>query len=51
MPTRLVEDVALIGPPAKIRDELPRWRDTVLTTFTLDTDLHHLDRVVSLLRD
>jgi alkanesulfonate monooxygenase SsuD/methylene tetrahydromethanopterin reductase-like flavin-dependent oxidoreductase (luciferase family) len=51
VPTKLVEDVALIGPWAKIADELPRWRDTVLTTFTVSTDLHNLDRVVSLLRD
>jgi hypothetical protein len=51
VPTKLVEDVALIGPWAKIADELPRGRDTVLTTFTVSTDLHNLDRVVSLLRD
>ncbi len=50
VPTRLVEDVALIGPWAKIADELQRWRDTVLTTFTVSTDLHHLDKVVELLR-
>jgi len=51
VPTKLVEDVALIGPWAKIAHELPRWRDTVLTTFQVSTDLHHLDRVVGLLRD
>jgi F420-dependent oxidoreductase-like protein len=50
VPTRLVEDVALIGPWAKIADEIQRWRDTVLTTFTVSTDLHHLDKVVELLR-
>jgi F420-dependent oxidoreductase-like protein len=51
VPTKLVEDVALIGPWPKIAAELPRWRETVLTTFTVSTDLHHLDRLVSLLRD
>jgi F420-dependent oxidoreductase-like protein len=51
VPTRLVEDVAMVGPWAKIRDELPRWRDTVLTTFTVSTDPHHLDRVVELVRE
>ena len=50
VPTRLVEDVALIGSWAKIADEIQRWRETVLTTFTVSTDLHHLDRVVALLR-
>jgi len=42
VPTRLVEDVALIGPMAKIRDELPLWRDTVLTTLMLTADPRHL---------
>jgi F420-dependent oxidoreductase-like protein len=50
VPTRLVEDVALIGSWAKIADEMQRWRQTVLTTFTVNTDLHHLDQVVALLR-
>ena len=51
VPTCLVEDVALIGPWAKIKDELPRWTDTVLTTFTVSTDLPHLDRAVELVRE
>jgi F420-dependent oxidoreductase-like protein len=38
VPTRLVEEVALIGPLAKIRDELPLWTDTVLTTLMLTAD-------------
>src|SRR5580700_7175437 len=50
VPTRMVEDVALIGPWPKIADELPRWLDTVLTTFSVSTDLEHLPRVVGLLR-
>jgi F420-dependent oxidoreductase-like protein len=33
IPLAMVEDVALVGPPDKIRDELPRWRDTCITTF------------------
>lgn len=51
VPTRLVEDVALIGPWAKIRDELQRWTSTVITTFTVSTDLRHLERAVGLVRD
>ena len=50
VPTRLVEDVALIGPWAKIAEELPRWHDTVLTTFSVSTGLAQLDTVVDLLR-
>jgi len=33
IPLAMVEDVALVGPPDKIRDELERWKDTCLTTF------------------
>ena len=33
IPLRMVEDVALVGPPAKIRDELARWKETCITTF------------------
>jgi F420-dependent oxidoreductase-like protein len=50
VPTALVEDVALIGPWAKIADELPRWRQTVLTTFSVNCDPRDLPRVVDLVR-
>ncbi len=50
VPTAMVEDVALIGPWAKIADEIQRWRQTVLTTFSVSTDLRHLERVAGLLR-
>ena len=33
IPLQLIEDVALVGPPVKIRDELPRWSETVITTM------------------
>jgi F420-dependent oxidoreductase-like protein len=35
IPLRMVEDVALVGPPDKIRDELARWRETCLTTILI----------------
>jgi F420-dependent oxidoreductase-like protein len=31
--TAMVEDVYLVGPPAKIRDDLERWRATCVTTL------------------
>jgi hypothetical protein len=46
----MVEDVALIGPWAKIADELHQWQQTILTTFLVGSDLRHLERVVDLLR-
>jgi len=50
VPTRLVEDVALIGSWAKIADEIGRWKQTVLTTFSVSCDLRHLARVADLVR-
>ena len=38
VPTKLVEDVALIGPWAKIAEEIQRWKQTVLTTFSVHGD-------------
>lgn len=32
IPLSMVEDVALVGPPAKIREELAAWRETCITT-------------------
>src|ERR1700722_13826591 len=48
VPTSLVEDVALIGPWAKIADELQRWRQTVITTFLVSCDLRLLPKVAAL---
>ncbi len=31
IPLEMVEDVALVGPPEKIREELARWRETCIT--------------------
>lgn len=33
IPLAMVEDVALVGPQEKIRDELARWKETCITTF------------------
>ena len=46
----MVEDVALIGPWAKIADEVQRWRETVLTTFLASCDLRLLEKVAGLVR-
>jgi len=50
VPTKLVEDVALIGPWAKITDEIQRWKQTVLTTFSVNCDPRHLEKVTALVR-
>ncbi len=33
VPTKLVEDIALIGPKEKIRDDLDRWKESIATTL------------------
>ena len=38
IPTRLVEQLALIGPPAKIRHELAAWRESIVTTLLVGGD-------------
>lgn len=40
IPTWLVEQLALIGPPGKIREELPAWRDSLLTTLLVHLPPH-----------
>lgn len=47
VPTELVEDVALVGPIAKIVSDLDRWRGTVVTTLAVKCPPH----VLGLLRD
>jgi F420-dependent oxidoreductase-like protein len=50
VPTKLVEDVALVGPWPKITDEIQRWRQTDLTTFSVNCDPRHLERIADLVR-
>ncbi len=50
VPTKLVEDVALIGPWAKIADEIQRWKRTVLTTFSVNCDPRYLEKITALVR-
>lgn len=38
VPTRLIEQLALIGPAAKIRDELAAWRASVVSTLLVGGD-------------
>jgi hypothetical protein len=35
IPTSLVEDTTLIGPVEKVRDDLAKWKETVLTTMLI----------------
>ncbi|HEY4853042.1 MAG TPA: LLM class F420-dependent oxidoreductase [Streptosporangiaceae bacterium] len=50
VPVGMVEDVALIGPWAKIADEIQLWKQTILTTFSISGDLRDMGRVAELVR-
>jgi F420-dependent oxidoreductase-like protein len=38
IPTRLLEQLTLIGPPDKIRHDLEAWRDSIVTTLLIGGD-------------
>jgi len=48
VPTRLVEDVALIGPKEKIRDDVEMWRESVVTTMLVSGDANQLRTIAEL---
>jgi F420-dependent oxidoreductase-like protein len=50
VPTRMVEDVALIGSWSKIAEDIGRWKETVLTTLLVSCDPRLLERVTDLIR-
>jgi F420-dependent oxidoreductase-like protein len=45
VPTQMVEEIALVGPMDKIRDELPRWRDTVITSLLVGGPPQYLEQI------
>lgn len=49
IPLQMVEDVALIGPPAKIQADLDRWRETCLTTILLSGPARALPTLAELI--
>src|SRR5699024_6704857 len=51
VPLDLVEDVAMVGPKDKVREELDeRWRKTAMTTLLVNGDPAHLRTVADLVR-
>jgi F420-dependent oxidoreductase-like protein len=48
VPLALVEDVALVGPPGKVRDELERWSETCVTSLLVNGSPDHLRQVADL---
>jgi F420-dependent oxidoreductase-like protein len=48
IPTRLVEEVAPIGPPDKIREELTIWRNSLLTTLVVSAPVDQLRTIAEI---
>jgi F420-dependent oxidoreductase-like protein len=48
VPTQLVEELALIGPEDKIRDDLEEWRESIVTTLVVGGDAATLRRIAEL---
>ncbi|HWD75490.1 MAG TPA: LLM class F420-dependent oxidoreductase [Solirubrobacteraceae bacterium] len=48
VPTRLLEQLTLIGPPDKIRHDLEAWRDSIVTTLLVGGDSATLRTVAEL---
>lgn len=48
VPTKLVEDTALIGPKEKIRDDIERWRESIATTLLVSGDVATLRTIAEL---
>ena len=42
VPTRLVEDVALVGPPEKLAEDLRHWKRSMVTTLLVNGELSAL---------
>jgi F420-dependent oxidoreductase-like protein len=48
VPTEMVEDVYLIGPKAKVRDDLERWRESCVTTILVSGPSFMLEEIAEL---
>ena len=46
--SRSIEEIALIGPKEKIRDDLEAWRESFVTTLLVSGDAHTLRRMAEL---
>jgi len=49
IPLEMVEDVALVGPVDKIRDDLARWKETCLTTMLVSGQAQQLPMLADLI--
>jgi F420-dependent oxidoreductase-like protein len=48
IPRGLIEELSLVGPPAKIRDDLAKWRESIVTTMLVSADAATLRAIAEL---
>ncbi len=48
IPRELIEELSLVGPPAKIRDDLEKWRESIVTTLLVSADASALRTIAEL---
>jgi F420-dependent oxidoreductase-like protein len=48
VPTKMVEDIALVGPKEKIRDDLGMWKESMLTTLLINGSVADLRTMAEL---
>jgi F420-dependent oxidoreductase-like protein len=48
IPRELIEELSLVGPPAKIRDDLEKWRESIVTTLLVSADAASLPAIAEL---
>jgi F420-dependent oxidoreductase-like protein len=49
IPNRLIEELSLIGTPEKIREDLARWRESIVTTILVSGDVATLRAAAELI--
>ncbi len=48
VPTSMVEDIALVGPKEKVRDDLEAWRESIATSLLVSGDVNTLRTMAEL---
>jgi F420-dependent oxidoreductase-like protein len=48
VPRKLIEELSLVGPPEKIRDDLEKWRESIVTTMLVSADATTLRTIADL---
>jgi F420-dependent oxidoreductase-like protein len=48
IPRELIEELSLVGSPAKIRDDLVKWRESIVTTLLVSADAAALRTIAEL---